>query len=91
MHDPNRFAEQDEQERIYAPEQLPTDSSEQSRVRAEGDSSVVDHNEPPIAAPVANLGNAPSAAMAAPNLGPANSHTAPGAPNPEARDPTDTD
>ena len=91
MHDPNRFAEQDAMERVYAPEELPADSPEQARVRADNDSSLVDHNEPPIAAPVANLGTAPSAAMAPPNLGPANAHEAPGAPNPEARDPTDTD
>lgn len=89
MHDPNRFAEQDAMERIYAPEELPADAPEQARVRADNDASLVDHNEPPIAAPVANLGTAPSAAMAPPNLGPANANEAPGAPNPEARDPTD--
>ena len=89
MHDPNRFAEQDAMERVYAPESLPAGSAEQARVCADGDASVVDSNEAPIAAPVANLGNAPSAAMAPPNLGPSNPNTAPGAPNPQARDPTE--
>jgi len=64
MHDPNRFAEQDAMERIYAPESLPAGSPEQARVRADNDASLVDTNTPPVAAPVANLGNAPSAAMA---------------------------
>ncbi len=44
-------------------------------------------NEPPAAAPVANLGNAPSAAMAAPNIGHNDHGGAPGDPETEARDP----
>jgi len=65
MSDQPLFQNMDEEERIYAPEQLPAD--EQARVRADEGRVRVDPDEPPAAAPVANLGNAPSAAMAPPN------------------------
>jgi len=64
MSDQPLFQNMDEEERIYAPEQLPAD--EQARVRADEGAVRVDPNEPPGPAPVANLGNAPSAAMAPP-------------------------
>jgi hypothetical protein len=65
MSDQPLFQNMDEEERIYAPEQLTAD--EQARVRADEGRVRVDPDEPPAPAPVANLGNAPSAAMAPPN------------------------
>jgi hypothetical protein len=65
MSDQPLFQNMDEEERIYAPEELPLD--EQARVRADEGRVREDPNEPPAAAPVANLGNAPSAAMAPPS------------------------
>jgi hypothetical protein len=89
MDDAPLFQNMDEQERIYAPEQLP--AAEQDRVRADEGATHMPPNEPPAAAPVANLGNAPSAAMAPPNIGYEDRGGAPGAPNPEAGDPLDSD
>ncbi|HEX2910087.1 MAG TPA: hypothetical protein VH186_04720 [Chloroflexia bacterium] len=48
-------------------------------------------NEPPAAAPVANIGSSASGEMAPPNIGPENEHYASGAPNPVAHDPMDPD
>ena len=65
MSDQPLFQNMDEEERIYAPEQLPPE--EQARVRADEGRVRVDPEEPPTAAPVANMSNAPSAAMAPPS------------------------
>jgi hypothetical protein len=81
----------DEEERIYAPEALPPDDPQAARVRAEEGAGPAWTDEPPAAAPVANMGNAPSAAMAPPNIGRGNANEAPGTPDPVARDPLDTD
>lgn len=89
MLNPRDFAEQDAQERIYAPEQLPVD--QQERVRLDEGAAHAPAGEPPGPAPIANLGNAPSAAMAPPNSGPEDRGDAPGAPNPVAGDPLATD
>jgi len=65
MSDKPLFQGADEQEAIYAPQQVP---AEQARVKADGGGDVPDSaNEPPAAAPVANMGNAPSAAAAPPD------------------------
>jgi hypothetical protein len=64
------FQGMDELERTYAPEQLPPDDPEQARVRADEGADAVarsNANEPPAAAPVANMGNAPSAEAAPPD------------------------
>ncbi len=85
----------DEFERTYAPQQLPAD--DEARVRVEADeggdaaSSAGDGNEPPIPAPVASMGNAPSAAMAPPNLGHEERGGAPGDPAPQAQHPFDSE
>jgi hypothetical protein len=85
MDDAPLFQDLDEQERTYAPQQLPPE--EQDRVRADEGMTYMPPNEPTSAAPVANLGNAPSAAMAPPDD--VDDHQ--GAPNSEAGDPVDSD
>ena len=93
MNDKPLFEGMDEFEETYAPQQLPTDDEAQQRVRLDGDadddtSALI---EPPAAAPVANMGNAPSAAMAPPNIGHEDHGGAPGDPQTQARDPFETD
>jgi len=70
MQDEPLFSNTDAQESAFAPQQLP--GGAQDRVRADegtrrnpGDA---DAAEPPDAAPVANLGTAPSAAAALPGV-----------------------
>ncbi len=88
MSDQPLFQNMDEEERIYAPEELPDGDPEQRRVSLdEGSRHMTLDLEPPAAAPVANLGNAPSGAMAAPNLGHGSLDEAPGAPDSVAGDP----
>src|SRR6476661_1682222 len=85
------FQGMDEMERIYAPEQLPPDDPEQVLVRDDDGPDAANRfltEEPPDAAPVANLGNAPSAAAAPPNLG--QNKEGRGDPGSQARDPFDT-
>lgn len=65
MSDQPLFQNMDEEERIYAPEQLPPE--EQARVRADEGRVRVDQEEPPLVAPVGNLGNTGSAATLAPD------------------------
>lgn len=62
MSDQPLFQNMDEEERIYAPEQLPPE--QQARVRADEGREPAGRDVPPISAPIANLGNAPSTAMA---------------------------
>ena len=69
MSDQPLFQNTDEQEAAYAPEQVPGD--EQVRVRMDDKTTPTDSatfDSPPEAAPVANLGNAPSAAAAMPGI-----------------------
>jgi hypothetical protein len=91
MSDQPLFQHMDEQERIYAPEELPPGDPEAARVRADEGALPARPEEPPAAAPIANMGNAPSAAMAAPNIGHSSGDEAPGAPDPVAGDPLDSD
>jgi hypothetical protein len=81
----------DELERTYAPEELPPDDPDAARVRAEeGEQRAGSYSlEPPEPAPVANLGTAPSAAAAPPNIGHADHGGAPGDPNTQAGFPLD--
>ena len=84
----------DEQERIYAPQQLPAGSEEHLRVEAdEGAAAALPGIEPPAAAPVANIGTAQAtqAAAAPPNLGHDDPNVGPGAPSPDAGDPLDSE
>jgi hypothetical protein len=64
MSDQPLFQNMDEEERIYAPEQLPPE--EQARVRADEGRVGVDQEAPPLIAPVGNVGNTASAATPAP-------------------------
>ena len=69
MSDQPLFQNTDEQESVYAPQQVP--GAEQERVRADDKTGPADSptfDSPPAAAPVANLGNAPSAAAAPPGI-----------------------
>jgi len=78
----------DEMERTYAPEELPPDDPDQIRARDDDGPDAASRflvEEPPEPAPVANLGNAPSAAAAPPNLG--SNKEGPGEPGTQARDP----
>jgi hypothetical protein len=79
------FQGMDELERTYAPEQLPPDDSDVARVRADegglGDSAFMVAEEPPAAAPVANLG---TASAAPPNIGHVDHAGAPGDPETQA-------
>ena len=69
MTDQPLFQNTDAQEATYAPEQVPGD--EQARAHMDDKTAPADSatfDSPPDAAPVANLGNAPSAAAALPGL-----------------------
>lgn len=88
------FEGMDDLERTYAPQELPPDDPERARVTADEGrdaSAGYDLDEPPSAAPVANAGNAPSAAAAPPNIGHEEHGGAPGDPNTQARNPVDED
>lgn len=92
MDDKPLFQGMDELERVYAPQQLPPEEGENVRARLEeGGEGGPAFGEPPAPAPVANLGNAPSAAAAPPNIGHEEHGGAPGDPNTEARNPLDTE
>lgn len=90
MSDTPLFQNTDDQEHVYAPEQLP--DGQRARVvadeRSDANKSYLD-NEAPAAAPVGNLGNAPSAQAAPPNIGHVEHGGASGDPNTQARDPFD--
>jgi hypothetical protein len=90
MDDKPLFQGMDEFERTYAPQELPSDDPEHQRVVAdEGDVNDPTLTKPPIPAPVANMGNAPSAASAPPNQGHQDHGGASGDPKTEARYPMD--
>ena len=89
MDNKELFRELDEQERIYAPEQLPVE--EQGRVRADEGRVYGDPNEPPAAAPVASVGTTASSQAAPPNIGNEPRSVDPADPAPQAGDPLDTD
>jgi len=89
MDNKEMFRDLDEQERMYAPEQLPVE--EQERVHADEGRVYGDLNEPPAAAPVASIGTTASSQAAPPNIGHQPRNTAPGDPAPQAGDPLDTD
>ncbi len=98
MNGEPEFQRLDEIERLYAPEELPADDPEHARVRADeggtdqsaGAGQAVPLGEPPSAAPVANIGTAPSAAAAPPNIGHQDHGGAPGDPETQAENPLDT-
>ncbi len=61
------FQGMDEQERVYAPEELAPDDPRRKRVEADehsGDRPGYEADEPDLAMPVANIGDAPSSGMA---------------------------
>ncbi len=83
----------DEIEKTYAPEEMPPDSPEQARVRADEGAKATGSptlHEPPDPAPVANVGSSPSSMAAPPNIGHEDHGGAPGDPQTEARDPMGT-
>lgn len=87
MADNNRplFQGIDEEERIYAPQQLPANDPERARVNADekgDDTPAYELNERPSAAPVANVGTSPSAP---PNIGHAEHGGTSGDPNTQAK------
>ena len=87
------FQGMDEQERTYAPQQLPASDPERQLVEADEQGTEIpgyELNEPPSAAPVASAGNAPSASMAPPNTGHRERGGAPDDPKTQAGDPLDT-
>ena len=88
MSDQPLFQNIDEEERIYAPQELPEGDPAEARAHLEGGHPAALTPEPPAAAPVANLG---TAAMAPPNIGHGSRNEAPGAPDPVARDPLESD
>ncbi len=88
MSDQPLFQNMDEEERIYAPEELPEGDPEETRAHLEEGHGTPFATEPPVAAPVANLG---TVAMAPPNIGHGSRDEAPGAPDPVAGDPLDAD
>lgn len=84
------FQGMDELERTYAPEELSPDDPERVRVQLEEGADAsggYTANESPDPAPVANIGTAPSAAAAPPNIGHMDHGGAPGDPQTQARDP----
>ena len=88
------FQGMDEFEREYAPEELPPDDPEQARVRAEegsGAGAGTFFDEPPDAAPIANVGTSSQAEAAPPNIGHEAHGGAPGDPQSEARYPIGED
>ncbi len=91
MSDAPLFQNVDEQESIYAPQQVP---GADVRARVEGDIDTTSDAaiaDVPAAAPVGATGTSPSAAMAPPNIGPDSGNTAPGDPGTQARYPLDDD
>jgi hypothetical protein len=81
----------DDFERTYAPQELPADDPDHARVDAEGDDPITATlTDIPDPAPVAHMGNAPSAGAAPPNIGHEDHDGAPGDPNTQARNPFDT-
>jgi hypothetical protein len=91
MSDEPLFSDADEQETLYAPNQLPAER--QARVRADEGTNAdnTDRTEPPAAAPVASVGTTPTGQAAPPNIGQRDSSGAPGDPDPEARYPIGDD
>ena len=93
MSDTHLFQDTDAQEKLYAPQQVP---GERARVLADGDTGDTSYtaHDVPAAAPVANLGNVPSAVASAPNIGHTDNGGAPGDPQTQGRYPigdSDTD
>ena len=91
MTDAPLFQNADEQERIYAPEQVP---GADIRARVEGDANTGDlsaANEPPAAAPVASVGSSPSGSAAPPNVTNDDRGGAPGDPGTQAHYPLNDD
>ena len=94
MSDKPLFEGIDELERTYAPQQLPPDDPEHTRVQVERDASEVgapDPAGPPEPAPVASPGSSPSSVAAPPNIGPDDGVGAPGDPDTQAGYPLDSD
>src|SRR4051794_13744208 len=87
MDDQNIFSRMDEEERIYAPQELPLD--ERQRVIADDKSNNpgLDEDEPPGPGIIGTLGSSASGNMAVPNIGHNDTGGGPGDPETEARDP----
>ncbi|HYF61925.1 MAG TPA: hypothetical protein VD886_03875 [Herpetosiphonaceae bacterium] len=81
MSDP-LFRDADEQERMFAPDQVP-ETSQRARLEGDLDASAVGA-EPPGPAPVANVGTSPSSMAAPPNIGHIDRGGAPGDPQTQA-------
>jgi hypothetical protein len=90
MSDAPLFQNADEQEQIYAPQQVPGAAS---RARLEGDGNIHDTSavEPPAAAPVASVGSSPSGVAAPPNVTDDDRGGAPGDPGTQAHYPLNDD
>jgi hypothetical protein len=83
------FQNADEQEAVYAPQQVPGAAG---RAQLEGDANTGDlsaANEPPAAAPVANVGSSASGVAAPPNITNDDQGGAAGNPGTQARYPLD--
>lgn len=68
MSDKPLFQNTDEQEVAYAPDQLPADQRDRVRADEGTDAGLRDANEPPVAAPVANVGTSASGQAAPPGV-----------------------
>lgn len=91
MSDKPLFQGMDEKEQVYAPEDVPgthIPPTERDVGGTAGSDSAV-ANEPPAAAPVANIGSSPSGAAAPPNIGHDEHGGAPGDPETQAEYPLD--
>jgi hypothetical protein len=89
MSDP-LFRDADEQERTFAPQQVP-EARERARLEGDLDASEAGY-QPPAAAPVINVGSSPSSLAAPPNIGHIDRGGAPGDPQTQAdADPLGTD
>ena len=91
MSEERLFQDADEQERLYAPEQLPESDQERRRAEAEDETSRTSVDEPPSAAPVANLNGTPTSSAAPPNIGNVDRGGSEGDPETQARDPFSKD
>lgn len=90
MSDAPLFQNADEQEQVYAPQQVPDTAG---RARLEGDADTGDTSaaiEPPSAAPVGSVGTSTSGVAAPPNVTDNDRGGAAGDPGTQARDPYDT-
>ncbi len=95
MDNDQYFEKLDNYERTYAPQELPAGDPEQVRtlvdedVESRNQAAASSVEEPPAAAPVANVGSSASGLAAPPNIGNMDRGGASGDPKTQARDPLD--